>query len=313
MKSNGEHMQHRTNGDKRPDEILAEIDRTRDEMDRTLSAIEHRLTPGQLVDQGLDYLRHSGATEFVQNLGGTAKQNPLPIALTAIGIGWLMALGREPAQPSYGSSTSTAGLRDKASGAMQSASDSLSSARDRVSGSMSSMRGRASESMSSMRDRAGQVTESARYQWDCARGSVDSLVREQPLALGAIGLAVGAILAAMAPRTQKEEELMGEASRNLMEKAKETGSQQLEKAQETVKQVAEKASTEGKEQPPTQTPAKPQVHPQGQSAGQRPASTGGSTTPSTPTQAKPHVQARNTPKTPNPGPTAAGPDKKGGW
>ena len=310
MKSNGEHMQHRTNGDKRPDEILAEIDRTRDEMDRTLSAIEHRLTPGQLVDQGLDYLRHSGAAEFAQNLGGTAKQNPLPIALTAIGIGWLMALGRQPAQPSYGSSTSTSGLRDKASGAMQSASDSLSSARDRVSGSMSSMRGRASESMSSMRDRAGQVTESARYQWDRARGSVDYLVREQPLALGAIGLAVGAILAAMAPRTQKEEELMGEASRNLMEKAKETGSQQLEKAQETVKQVAEKAS---KEQPPTQTPAKPQVQPQGQSAGQRPASTGGSTTPSTPTQAKPDVQARNTPKTQNPGPTAAGPDKKGGW
>lgn len=275
MKSNGEHMQHRTNGDKRPDEILAEIDRTRDEMDRTLSAIEHRLTPGQLVDQGLDYLRHSGAAEFAQNLGGTAKQNPLPIALTAIGIGWLMALGRQPAQPSYGSSTSTSGLRDKASGAMQSASDSLTSAKERVSGTMSSMRGH-----------AGQMTESARYQWDRARGSVDYLVREQPLALGAIGLAVGAILAAMAPRTQKEEELMGEASRNLMEKAKETGSQQLEKAQEVVKQVAEKTGTEGKQQP------------QGQASTHRPAPTGGTSTAPTQTQAKP---------------TASGPDKKGGW
>ena len=290
MKSNGEHLQHRTNGDKRPEEILAEIDRTRDEMDRTLSAIEHRLTPGQLVDQGLDYLRHSGAAEFVQNLGGTAKQNPLPIALTAIGIGWLMALGREPAQPNYGS-TSTSGLRDgvsamrdKASGAMQSASDSLASAKDRVSGSMYSMR-----------DRAGQVTESAKHQWDRARGGVDYLVREQPLALGAIGLAVGAILAAMAPRTQKEEELMGEASRNLMEKAKETGSQQLEKAQETVKQVAEKTSSEGK---------RSSAQTQGQSSTQRPAST-------------PHVPPRTSPETQtprqHPGPTAAGPDKKGAW
>ena len=282
MKSNGEHMQHRTNGAKRPDEILAEIDRTRDEMDRTLSAIEHRLTPGQLVDQGLDYLRHSGAAEFAQNLGGTAKQNPLPIALTAIGIGWLMALGRQPAQPSYGSSTSTSGLRDKASGAMQSASDSLTSAKERVSGTMSAMRGH-----------AGQMTESARYQWDRARGGVDYLVREQPLALGAIGLAVGAILAAMAPRTQKEEELMGEASRNLMEKAKETGSQQLEKVQETVKQVAEKAGGERKQQP------------QAQGATQQPA------------QAKPHAQARTSPQTQTPrqhtGPTATGPDKKGAW
>ena len=281
MRNNGE-LKHRSNGEKRPEEILAEIDRTRDEMDRTLSAIEHRLTPGQLVDQGLDYLRHSGAAEYVQNLGGTAKQNPLPIALAAIGIGWLMALGRQPAQQNYGTTSSTGlregmgSMRDKASGAMQGASDSLTSAKDRVSGSMSSMR-----------DRAGQMTDSAKYQWERARGGVDYLVHEQPLALGAIGLAVGAVLAAMAPRTQKEEELMGEASRNLMDKAKETGAQQLEKAQETVKQVVEKASTDGKQ----------------------PASQQG--------QAKPHVQPRTSPQTQppgqNPGPTASGPDKKGGW
>ena len=285
MKSNGEHN-HRTNGEKRPEEILAEIDRTRDEMDRTLSAIEQRLTPGQLVDQGLDYLRHSGAAEFVQNLGGTAKNNPLPIALTAIGIGWLMALGRQPAQPSYGSSMPSSGLRDKASGAMQGASDSLSSAKDRVTGSMSSMRDRASGTMDSMRGRASQVAGATREQWDRARGSVDYIVREQPLALGAIGLAVGAVLAALAPKTQKEEELMGEASRNLMEKAKQTGSQQLEKAQEAVKQVAEKVSTEGKQQP-QQGQAKPHDQPR------------------TPTQAPPTRQ--------HPGPTAAGPDKKGAW
>lgn len=288
MRNNGE-LKHRSNGEKRPEEILAEIDRTRDEMDRTLSAIEHRLTPGQLVDQGLDYLRHSGAAEYVQNLGGTAKQNPLPIALAAIGIGWLMALGRQPAQQSY-AATSGSGLRegigamrDKASSAMQSTSDSLSSAKDRVTGSMSSMR-----------DRAGQMTDSAKYQWERARGGVDYLVHEQPLALGAIGLAVGAVLAAMAPRTQKEEELMGEASRSLMETAKETGVQQLQKAQETVKQVVENAS-EGRQQT------------QGQSVSQPPQQE----------QAKPHVQPRTPPQTQpprqNPGPTASGPDKKGAW
>ena len=290
MRNNGE-VKHRTNGDKRPEEILAEIDRTRDEMDRTLSAIEQRLTPGQLVDQGLDYLRHSGAAEFVQNLGGTAKHNPLPIALTAIGIGWLMALGREPAQPNYGS-TSTSGLRDgmssmrdKASGAMYSASDSLSSAKDRVSGSMSSMR-----------ERAGQVTESARYQWDRARGGVDYMLREQPLALGAIGLAVGAMLAAMAPRTQKEEELMGEASRNLMEKAKETGSQQLEKAQDVVKQAAEQQG------PSQQGQAKPHVQAR---------TTTQSQTTQSPT-AQTQASQSQTPRQ-HPGPTATGPDKKGAW
>jgi hypothetical protein len=218
----------RHNGGRRPDEILAEIDRTRGEMDRTLSAIEHRLTPGQLVDQGLDYLRQSGATEFVGNLGGAAKNNPLPVALTTIGIAWLMALGRQPAQHQGSgaawfepSASSGPGLREKASGMMQGVSERVGSAKDSVSGSMSSAR------------------ETARDQWQRARGGVDYLVHEQPLVLGAIGLAIGALLGGAAPRTRKEEELMGEASRNLIGKAKETGSQQAQKAAESAKRAVE--------------------------------------------------------------------------
>jgi hypothetical protein len=59
MKHNG--GQH--NDARKPDEILAEIERTRHDMDSTLTAIEHRLTPGQLFDQGVDYLRNSGGHE----------------------------------------------------------------------------------------------------------------------------------------------------------------------------------------------------------------------------------------------------------
>ena len=217
------------NGSKHPNEILAEIDRTRGEMDRTLAAIEQRLTPGQLVDQGLDYLRQSGANEFVQNLGGTAKQNPMPVAVTAIGLAWLMALGRQPAQQNYGASSSS-GIREKASGMMQSASGKLGSARDS----------------------ATQLGDSAKQQWQRARGSIDSLVNEQPLALGAIGLAIGAILGAAAPRTRLEEETIGPASRNLTEKAKEMGSQQLDKATQAAKQVVEKPKDQGKQQPADQ-------------------------------------------------------------
>ena len=229
------------NGGKHPNEILAEIDRTRGEMDRTLAAIEHRLTPGQLVDQGLDYLRQSGANEFVQNLGGAAKQNPMPVAVTAIGLAWLMALGRQPAPQNHGSTSSSgiregmSSMRDKASGVMQSASDTLSSAKQRLSGGASSARGTMADTMDSARD-----------QWQRARGGLDSLVNEQPLALGAIGLAIGAILGAAAPRTRLEEQTMGEASRNLTEKAKEVGSQKLDQATQAAKQAAEKTKDQDK-------------------------------------------------------------------
>jgi ElaB/YqjD/DUF883 family membrane-anchored ribosome-binding protein len=232
------------NGGRRPEQILTEIHRTRDELERTLSAIEHRLTPGQLVDQSLDYLRHSGANEFVHNLGGAAKHNPLPVALVGIGLAWLMALGREPAQ-NYGSSVSSSNLRERASGAMESASETLASTKERISGNVTSMRERASE-----------VADTAREQWQRARGGLDYLVHEQPLALGAIGLALGAVLGAAAPRTRQEERLMGDASRRLAERAKELGQQQLEKAEQTAKQVAETA-TQGTQRQGEPQPSQP--------------------------------------------------------
>ncbi len=239
----------RHNGGRKPDEILAEIDRTRGEMDRTLSAIEHRLTPGQLVDQSIDYLRNSGANEFVQNLGGAAKNNPLPIALVGIGLTWLMALGRQPAQHqgygAYDSESSGPGMREKASGMMQGASERVGSAKSQIG-----------DTVSSMRERASQVSGTAREQWERARGGIDYMIHEQPLALGAIGIAIGAVLAAAAPRTRKEQELMGEASRDLVEKTKEAAAPHLEQAKETAKQAVAQA-TRKEPQSSGHTPAPP--------------------------------------------------------
>lgn len=231
-------MKH--NGGRRPDEILAEIDRTRGEMDRTLSAIEQRLTPGQLVDQGLSYFRESGANEFVQNLGGAAKNNPLPVALVGIGLTWLMALGRQPAQHqgfgAYEAESSGPGMRERASGAMQGISERVGSAKSRIGDTASS-------------------------QWERARGGVDYMIHEQPLALGAIGVAIGAVLAAAAPRTRKEQELMGEASRSVTEKAKDLGAQQLEKAQEVTQEAVAHATR--KEPQSSGTTAAPPATPTG--------------------------------------------------
>lgn len=215
-------MRHNGNGERRPDEIEAEIARTRTDMHATLTAIEQRLTPGQLIDQGLDYLRHSGGREFVSNLSGSVRNNPIPVALMGIGMAWLMATGnRRPAYLQEG---------DTGEGGLSSVKERLSSSKERLSSSKE----RLSESMSSARERVGQLGESARYRMEQMRGGYDSIVREQPLVLGAIGLAVGALLGAGLPRTRQEDELMGEASDRLTEKAKEAGREQLEKA----KQVA---------------------------------------------------------------------------
>lgn len=78
------------------------------------------------------------------------------------------------------------------------------------------------------------------------RDNANHLLREQPLVVGAIGLAVGAVLGALLPLTRRENELMGETRDQLLEQAKEKGQETLEQATETAKSVAAAAAEAAK-------------------------------------------------------------------
>ncbi|HEX5476913.1 MAG TPA: DUF3618 domain-containing protein [Burkholderiales bacterium] len=252
----------RTNGERRPDEILSEIDRTRSDMDRTLHDIENRLTAGQLVDQGLDYLRRSGGREFAANLSGSVKNNPLPVTLVGIGLAWLMAADKGPVQrgstgSSYEGMSARAGdgahrAKETLGSAKQHLGEGMQSARE----GMQSARERAGQLAQSTRDTASQISDRTRHQVDRAREGIGYLVREQPLALGAIGIALGAVLAAAAPRTHKEDELMGEASDRLTDRAKEAGREKLEQAEQVAGKAKEKATQEPRRTPEDARPAR---------------------------------------------------------
>jgi hypothetical protein len=194
------------NAVRRPQEIQAEIERTRRQMDGTLNAIEHRLTPGQLYDQGMQYLRNNGGTEFFSNLGEQAKRNPMPVALVGIGLAWLMATQKTGASPgpAISEGDSGLGLKDKAYGLKDKAYET---------------KARLSETASAIGDRAAGMRDSAREQLDRARGGLDTMMREQPLALGAIGLAIGALAAALAPRTRYEDQVVGPTRDRMAEEA----------------------------------------------------------------------------------------------
>ena len=61
------------------------------------------------------------------------------------------------------------------------------------------------------------------------RGNLSDLFKAQPLALGAIGLAIGAGIAAALPNTEIEKSYLGETSETLKSKAAEIAGQQIEK------------------------------------------------------------------------------------
>jgi ElaB/YqjD/DUF883 family membrane-anchored ribosome-binding protein len=307
---------HDGNGTRRPSQIMAEINRTRDEMDRTLHAIENRLTPGQLVDQGLDYLKNSGAREYASNLGSSVKTNPLPTALVGIGLAWLMAVGNRPQQRSSyeyqgTGSGSTGGIgdrmqsakdsltgsmqstkdtlsgkmqstKDSLTGSVQSAKDSVSSgvqsAKDSLTGTMQS----AKDSLQSARDRASQLGGTARRQVERARSGYDTMLNEHPLALGAVGLAIGAVAAAVIPRTRKEDEMMGEARDNLVDQAKQAGGEKLEQAKQVAASAKDTIVNEAQKAKPAQGASNPKP-PQGATSGANPKPAQGAPVTGTPT------------------------------
>jgi hypothetical protein len=84
-----------------PREIEAELDRTRAEMGYTLDKLQHKFSPGELFDQGLNYVRANSGGEFASNLKQAMTRNPLPVALIGLSFVWLMMSGRRGSAAAY--------------------------------------------------------------------------------------------------------------------------------------------------------------------------------------------------------------------
>jgi ElaB/YqjD/DUF883 family membrane-anchored ribosome-binding protein len=230
--------------DKRPEQIENEIEHTRAEVSATIDAIQSKLTPGQLMDQTMGYLRTSLPADFGSNLSRSIRDNPLPVALLGIGLAWLMMGG----QPGRRGTTQYAqdfddGLEDTEAGS--GIAERAGAAGERMKAHASQLSGRAREAADSVREKIGASTESARARlnelgsrsrerYERARGSVSHAIEEQPLVLGAVGLAVGAVLGASLPRTRQEDEFMGETRDRLLDSAKQSAREQVDSARQAM-------------------------------------------------------------------------------
>ncbi len=74
-----------------PDRIERDLDQTRSRLGSHLSELQSRLSPGQVVDDLMGYFRGSEGADFGRSLLDSVRANPIPAALTGIGLAWLMA------------------------------------------------------------------------------------------------------------------------------------------------------------------------------------------------------------------------------
>ena len=241
-------MTERAGGRRSPDEIRAEIERTRSEMHETVDALGARLSAGQIFDEIWHRMRSGDGSSVI-------KDHPVPLALMGLGLGWLAvekATGGSPDHETrtrttpydatgaaYGSPTSppSAFLDDDTHdrGALDKVKEKASSIGDRVSTKAHDARERVSQKAHDATDRVRETAESARQQAESAAASVrdsarttmhrarsgfDRLSEEQPLALGAIAFGLGIAAGMAAPTSRWEDEHLGDASDRVKESAK---------------------------------------------------------------------------------------------
>ena len=316
-------------------ELEHQVETERNQIAETLNQLRERMSPGQLVDQAVEYARSNSGVDFARNLGNQAKANPIPVVMMAVGLGWLM-FGRPPARRAYAPSIvpddeleterssldqrfdelardRTAEVAGATRASMNTAAertrhawDRAREARDYARGSVEDAAGRARDTMSSTYDAAGRAGSHARdaassaYETaagavgrtrDAVRGGAASisrrahdagefasevgqgtvrgaryagrsiaeeagraqstiawLAREQPLVLGALGIAIGALVGAGLPPTRREDEIMGGTSDQFKGSAKEQAREQFAQAREAGGRVADTVRGEAERQ-----------------------------------------------------------------
>lgn len=97
----------KTTGSSTPKELSREVEEARSQLERTVSELSDRFSPGELIDQALAMAREHGG-QFGRNLGSQVKDNPVPMILTGVGVFWMML--------SSGSKTYASGDQAQAAG-----------------------------------------------------------------------------------------------------------------------------------------------------------------------------------------------------
>jgi ElaB/YqjD/DUF883 family membrane-anchored ribosome-binding protein len=257
--------------DREPRAIEREIDATRADMRATLEALERRFSFDRLVDLTVGRIRERGG-EFAGNLTDAATQNPVPLLLVSVGVAWLMLTSRsgkrDDASASYSTSPGyrermgnvrerAAHAADTAYGAVSSTRESLKHAAESSREALRTSRDTLEQTAESLREGASRAAAIARERVDDARGGMDRLLHEQPLMLGALGLAAGAIIGALLPTTEQEGQFLGETRDKTLKNAADKGRALYETARDraaTYLAPERKSSDESASQGPAPRP-----------------------------------------------------------
>jgi Protein of unknown function (DUF3618) len=234
------------------EDLENEIAATRYEMTDTVQTIGERLDPANVVQDAKDTVREatvgrvehmtSNAMETATDAGSgimeTMRRNPIPTAMAAVGIGWLL-MNRSDGRGSYRSDAGYDSWRDNE---RYGYAGSPNAGRDR------GVTDRAGETFDQVGRKAGQVADDVRSSVGSTVGQLpeqvgstarevgwnaERLVQDNPLALGAAAFAVGAAIAMALPETEVERNVLGGPAGTAIDKAQQAASDAVQQLQIT--------------------------------------------------------------------------------
>ncbi len=189
---------------------------------------------------------------FVKELGEAARRNPLSAALIGVGVLWLLSDGKSRRRAgdvlrSTGLDSIPETAKDAFANIRSGVDAGAGAVRDAAGPSLRVMREKRAQAVDQVTDFATSISESG-HVFETVRDNLSELFKSQPLALGAVGLAIGAGIAAAFPTTDAEDAYMGEVSDTVRSKTAEIAGQQIDKATTIATDVIDAATDEARKQ-----------------------------------------------------------------
>ena len=205
------------------------------------------MSPGQLFDEFSTSLGGAG-DKILSKLIDQAMENPMPLAVIGLGLAWLMTGRNGQGFPAgdYGyqnAASQTPGARqtrgadhatvlDKMTNTAQSAAaavgDVVASTKDKAAHLASG----ASDRLLPLGSTAAAATDKAGQYGAKARVTAMSILNDEPLLVGAIGLAIGIALGAALPATEVEDRYVGPVRDKVLDKTMDVADDQLHAARD---------------------------------------------------------------------------------
>jgi ElaB/YqjD/DUF883 family membrane-anchored ribosome-binding protein len=251
-----------TRGERSPQEIEREIEQTRSRMSRNIDELGDRLSPSNLKEEAKNKIKDA-AQGAVSNVGEQARrtssrlvevirENPLPVIAVGAGVTWLLTQrskgevsGDRMARYAY-----TGPERRQSHGVKDRVGSAVSGAKETVSEAVGGVAERASELKERAGERIGDISGQARWQTQRIKTNLEHTAEENPLMLAIGAAVVGLALGMLLPGTRREDEMMGPARDQLVDRAEETVERAKDAALEAGREVKETVKSEFEQRKP---------------------------------------------------------------